>query len=62
MDPPFLGRLVLPLPSDRLPPVAVDVTDGLELELELEVIENRLLNDSGSERIGMTGTDWLALL
>jgi hypothetical protein len=42
--------------------VAVDVTDGLELELELRVIEYRLLNDSRFERIGMTGTDCLALL
>lgn len=62
MGPPLPGTLLLQLPSDRLPPVTVDVTDGLELELELKVIEYRLLNDSRFERIGMTETDCLALL
>ena len=52
------GKLVLPLPRERLPPVAVVVTD--ELELDVGVLEYRVNSEKGRDMIGVTGTDVLA--
>jgi hypothetical protein len=55
--PLLLGGLAFPLPRERLPPVAVDVGDGL---VELVGLGDGVNaeNNSGLERIGMTRTLW----